>query len=53
MLEDQKRTNEAGETYYLISFNLKIRIQAALVFSFEFKGKEYSERSVEAEYQVD
>lgn len=48
-LEDQKKLNEAGEPYYLVSFKLTIKIQAALVFSFVFKGKEYS--SVEARWK--
>lgn len=47
-LEDQKKINEAGEPYYLVSFKLTIKIQAALVFSFVFKEKEYS--SVEARW---
>lgn len=42
MFEDQKKLNADGEPYYLIQFNLTIKIQTALVFSFVFKGKEYS-----------
>ncbi|KAL0636261.1 hypothetical protein Q9L58_004718 [Maublancomyces gigas] len=42
MFEDQKKFNGDGEPYYLIQFNLTIKIQTALVFSFVFKGKEYS-----------
>lgn len=44
----QKKTNEAGGHYYSVEFSLTMRIRASLVFSFVFKGKEYS--SVEAKF---
>lgn len=42
MFEDQKKFRADGEPYYLIEFNLTVKIQTTLVFSFVFKGKEYS-----------
>lgn len=43
-----KRIAENGQPYYHIQFNLSMKIQNALVFAFEFKGKTYS--SVEATF---
>ncbi|KAI5853264.1 hypothetical protein DFP73DRAFT_603959 [Morchella snyderi] len=43
-----KRNAENGQAYYHIQFNLSMKIQNALIFAFEFKGKTYS--SVEAKF---
>lgn len=44
----EKRIGDNGQPYYHIQFNLSMKIQNALVFAFEFKGKTYS--SVEAKF---